>query len=111
MQECMRGIRLSIHTQSTAYESVVDLSEVQGNSIHVSRGSVLPSRGLQGHCCRLKTQELKNIRRLAHEVLVQRSDVETFLVSSLKQVRSCMPAGQRLTPSLDTLLQLLQYSA
>ena len=35
---------------------------------------------------RLKTQELKNIRRLAHEVLLQRSDVETFLVSSLKQV-------------------------
>ena len=35
---------------------------------------------------RLKTQELKNIRRLSHEVLLQRSDVETFLVSSLKQV-------------------------
>ncbi|DBB12993.1 hypothetical protein WJX82_004975 [Trebouxia sp. C0006] len=36
---------------------------------------------------KLKTQELKNIRRLSHEVLLQRSDVETFLVSSLKQVR------------------------
>ena len=35
---------------------------------------------------RLKTQELKNIRRLSHEVLLQRSDVETFLVSSLKLV-------------------------
>lgn len=35
---------------------------------------------------RLKTQELKNIRRLSHEVLLQRSDIETFLVSSLKQV-------------------------
>ncbi|KAL3138080.1 hypothetical protein ABBQ38_005310 [Trebouxia sp. C0009 RCD-2024] len=36
---------------------------------------------------KLKTRELKNIRRLAHEVLLQRSDVETFLVSSLKEVR------------------------
>lgn len=35
---------------------------------------------------RLRTHELKNIRRLAHEVLLQRSDVEVFLVSSLKQV-------------------------
>jgi len=37
---------------------------------------------------KLKTQELKNIRKLAQEVLVQRSDVESFLVSSLYQVRT-----------------------
>ena len=42
---------------------------------------------------RLRTQELKNIRRLSHEVLLQRSDVETFLVSSLKQVAVLTPAG------------------
>ncbi|KAK9829645.1 hypothetical protein WJX72_007066 [[Myrmecia] bisecta] len=36
---------------------------------------------------KLKTRELKNIRRLAHEVLMQRGDVETFLISSLKHVR------------------------
>jgi hypothetical protein len=32
-------------------------------------------------------KEAKNIRRLAQEVLLQRSDVETFFVSSLKYVR------------------------
>ena len=36
---------------------------------------------------KLKTRELKSIRRLAQEVLLQRSDVETFLLSSLHQVR------------------------
>eukprot|EP00873_Tetraselmis_striata_P041509 jgi/Tetstr1/461773/TSEL_006861.t1 len=36
---------------------------------------------------KLKSRELKNIRRLAHEVLLQRSDVESFLVSALKQVQ------------------------
>lgn len=37
---------------------------------------------------KLKSRELKNIRRLAHEVLLQRSDVEIFLVSALKQVQT-----------------------
>lgn len=41
------------------------------------------SAGLQ-----LKMKEAKNIRRLAQEVLLQRSDVETFFVSSLQQVRT-----------------------
>lgn len=36
---------------------------------------------------KLKTRELKNTRRLAQEVLLQRSDVETFLLSSLHTVR------------------------
>lgn len=36
---------------------------------------------------KLKTRELKNIRRLAQEVLLQRSDVESFLLSSLHTVR------------------------
>ena len=36
---------------------------------------------------KLKSQELKNIRRLAQEVLAQRSDVEAFLISSLDLVR------------------------
>lgn len=36
---------------------------------------------------KLKTRELKNIRRLAQEVLLQRSDVETFLLSSLHIAR------------------------
>ncbi len=35
---------------------------------------------------KLKTKELKNVRRLAQEVLLQRSDVETFLLSSLHMV-------------------------
>lgn len=70
---------------------------------------------LTGRCCRLKTQELKNIRRLAQEVLLQRSDVETFLVSSLKQVTPCMPPiTKAYTLSCLTLLQQIQrivYSA
>ncbi|GMH39630.1 hypothetical protein BSKO_07528 [Bryopsis sp. KO-2023] len=36
---------------------------------------------------KLKSRELKNIRRLAQEVLLQRSDVECFLLSSLQTVR------------------------
>eukprot|EP00197_Chlamydomonas_leiostraca_P014815 CAMPEP_0202874320 /NCGR_PEP_ID=MMETSP1391-20130828/25171_1 /ASSEMBLY_ACC=CAM_ASM_000867 /TAXON_ID=1034604 /ORGANISM="Chlamydomonas leiostraca, Strain SAG 11-49" /LENGTH=436 /DNA_ID=CAMNT_0049555731 /DNA_START=78 /DNA_END=1384 /DNA_ORIENTATION=+ len=39
---------------------------------------------------KLKTRELKNVRRLAQEVLLQRSDVETFLLSSLHTVRKEM---------------------
>lgn len=35
---------------------------------------------------KLKTRELKHVRRLAHEVLLQRSNVEIFLLSSLQQV-------------------------
>lgn len=35
----------------------------------------------------LKTKDLKNVRRLAQEVLLQRSDVEIFFVSSLKHIR------------------------
>lgn len=36
---------------------------------------------------KLKTKELKHVRALAQEVLLQRSDVEVFLLSSLEQVR------------------------
>ena len=40
----------------------------------------------------MKARELANVRRLAHEVLLQRSDVETFLVSSIRQVLpTCTP--------------------
>ena len=88
-QGWVRCIRRSIHTQPTACESVIDLHEVSGYSIQTHRRNLQSSHELWGHCCRLKTQELKNIRRLAHEVLLQRSDVETFLLSSLKQVTSC----------------------
>ena len=42
---------------------------------------------------KLKTRELKNVRRLAQEVLLQRSDVETFLLSSLHQVRKEVERG------------------
>lgn len=38
---------------------------------------------------KLKTVELKRLRRLAQEVLLQRSDVETFLLSSLYKVMAC----------------------
>ncbi|GAX85577.1 hypothetical protein CEUSTIGMA_g12992.t1 [Chlamydomonas eustigma] len=42
---------------------------------------------------KLKTRELKNVRRLAQEVLLQRSDVETFLLSSLHLVRKEIERG------------------
>ena len=58
---------------------------VQLNQAKIAHVSINVSRKKMVHC-RLKTQELKNIRRLAQEVLLQRSDVETFLVSSLKEV-------------------------
>lgn len=40
---------------------------------------------------RLKAHELRNIRRLAQEVLLQRGDVETFLLSSLSLVSVLNP--------------------
>lgn len=46
-----------------------------------------PSRLLQ-----VRTKELRQVRRLAQEVLLQRSDVEAFLVSSIQQVRAEMAA-------------------
>jgi hypothetical protein len=45
---------------------------------------------------KLKGRELHNIRRLAHEVLLQRSDVETFLLSSLYHVRPAAMHSSRL---------------
>lgn len=39
------------------------------------------------HTLQLRTKEAKNIRRLAQEVLLQRSDTEIFFLSSLDQVR------------------------
>lgn len=41
-------------------------------------------------CVQLKSKECKNIRRLAQEVLLQRSDVEIFFLSSLEHVRKEM---------------------
>lgn len=56
----------------------------------------------------LKSKESKNIRRLAQEVLLQRSDVEIFFLSSLEHVRKEMeqeveaargePSGRRTPP-------------
>ncbi len=43
---------------------------------------------------KLKTHELRRIRRLAQEVLLQRSDVETFLVASLHRVKSEMTRSE-----------------
>jgi hypothetical protein len=44
---------------------------------------------------RLKGRELQQLRHLAQEVLLQRSEVEIFLLSSLHQVRDISPT----TPS------------
>lgn len=41
----------------------------------------------------LKTRELKNIRRLAQQVLFQRSDVESFLLNSLHAVKKEVERG------------------
>ncbi|KAL4434248.1 hypothetical protein ABPG75_000689 [Micractinium tetrahymenae] len=40
----------------------------------------------------VRTKELRQVRRLAQEVLLQRSEVEAFLVSSIQQVRAEMAA-------------------
>ena len=48
----------------------------------------------------LKTRELKNIRKLAREVLMQRSNVENFLISSLTTVKDHIKKEQGLFPSL-----------
>lgn len=47
----------------------------------------------------LKMKEAKNIRRLAHEVLLQRSDVETFFVSSLQHVRRELEKQEKQPPT------------
>lgn len=49
----------------------------------------------------LKTRELKNIRKLAREVLVQRSNIETFLISSLSLVRDQVKKDKGL-PAIGT---------
>ena len=49
---------------------------------------------------KLKTRELKNIRKLAREVLSQRSNVENFLISSLTTVKDHIKKEQGLFPSL-----------
>lgn len=41
----------------------------------------------------MRTKELAKLRRLAQEVLLQRSDVEAFLVSSIHHVRAELAAG------------------
>jgi len=55
---------------------------------------------------RVKAKELGHVRRLAQEVLAQRSDVEIFLLSSLQSVREQMdsqPLGLGREPSAGAL--------
>ena len=47
-------------------------------------------------------KEAKNIRRLAQEVLLQRSDVETFFLSSLQHVRRELEREPASAPSTPT---------
>lgn len=59
-------------------------------SISLTTVSPLPS-----YPCRLlqvRTRELRHVRRLAQQVLLQRSEVEAFLVSSIQLVRAQMAA-------------------
>jgi hypothetical protein len=50
---------------------------------------------------KLKTHELRRVRRLAQEVLLQRSDVETFLVASLHKVKSEMTKSEVLNSDMS----------
>lgn len=60
---------------------------------------------------RLKGREVQQLRHLAQEVLLQRSEVEIFLLSSLHQVRTCglvcesviEEVGEHQTPSMTGL--------
>ena len=56
---------------------------------YTSLSSAGKSATLPAHpdAVQLRTKEAKNIRRLAQEVLLQRSDTEIFFLSSLEQVR------------------------
>lgn len=47
---------------------------------------------------KLKTRELANIRRLAQEVVRQRTDSETFLIDSLAFVREQVRSMRSFTP-------------
>ena len=51
----------------------------------------------------LKMKESKNIRRLAQEVLLQRSDVEMFFVSSLQHVRKQLELEALQDSQLDSI--------
>lgn len=50
---------------------------------------------------KLKTHELRRVRRLAQDVLLQRSDVETFLVASLHRVKSEMTKSEVLRSDMS----------
>lgn len=52
---------------------------------------------------RLKGRELQQLRKLGQEVLLQRSEVEIFLLSSLHQVIE-LPAGEECTCTSRTLM-------
>jgi hypothetical protein len=56
----------------------------QKNQVGDARGESDSLRRL----LRLKTRELKTLRRLGQEVLLQRSEVEVFLIAALQQVRA-----------------------
>ncbi|KAK9844405.1 hypothetical protein WJX74_002081 [Apatococcus lobatus] len=55
---------------------------------------------------KLKTQELANIRHLAQEVLSHRSDVETFLLSSIHQVQKAASQDQSMKATLNCSTEL-----
>ncbi len=62
-------------------------------STHPSMPHCLP-RCWNSRLLKLRTKELNHVRNLAHQVLLQRSEVEAFLLSSIQQVRlTCAAVG------------------
>ncbi|GAB4816705.1 hypothetical protein N2152v2_003751 [Parachlorella kessleri] len=55
---------------------------------------------------KLRTKELNHVRGLAHEVLLQRTDVESFLLSSIQHVRTEVVARQADAGAEASKLQL-----
>lgn len=70
MMKDFEGERSALKTQS---KEELDAAKVEQNGLR--------------RLLKLKTRELNNIRRLAQEVVRQRSDVESFLIDSLSYVR------------------------
>ena len=88
-----------IHNMSNQKEDIVKRAAAQIEDAKTE------AEGLR-RLVKLKSREVRNIRRLAQEVLMQRSDVETFLLSSLQTVGIWIPRVLRNSICGDYLIIL-----
>lgn len=90
-QQAIKEAQSKIASLEESLQQVIQEFEKERVAIRAQRDTTVAEANQEAEALRrlvaLKTRELKNVRRLAQEVLMQRSDVETFLLSSLHQVR------------------------